>query len=132
MTPIGKPYIYYRGRKYREQERRLEITFKEGDDVPVVDAEEEELRAEERDVEKEFGKLLLKSVQDLSRRIEEMGQSFTTESRQRETPRGFHIGEGSSTSPHLQEHITAQQMASHTPPRSTIPTFLAVDTGAGA
>ena len=84
--------------------------------------------AEERDAGKEFGELLLKSVQDLSRQIEEMGQRFTAKSRQRETPRGFHIGEGSGTSHHLQEHLTAQQMASHKPPRSTMPTFLAADT----
>ena len=101
MTPIGKPYICYRGRKYKDQERRLEITFGEGDDISVVDAEEEEPMAEERDVGKEFGELLFKSVQDLSRRIEEMGQRFTAESRQRETPRGFHIGEGSGTSHHF-------------------------------
>ena len=108
MTPKGKPYICYRGRKYRDQEQRLEITFGEGDDVPVVDVEEEEPMAEERDAGKEFGELLLKSVQDLSRRMEDMGQRFTVESRQCETPRGFHIVEGSSTSHHLQEHLTAQ------------------------
>ena len=62
MTPAEKPYICYRGRKYRDQERRLEITFREGDCIPVVDAEEEEPMAEERDVEKEFGEILLKSV----------------------------------------------------------------------
>ena len=108
MTPAGKSYICYRGRKSRHQEWRLEITFEEGDGVPEVDAEEEESMMEERDAEKEFGELLLKSMQDLSRRTEEMGQRFTTESRQRETLRGFHIGEGSSTSHHLQDHLTAQ------------------------
>ena len=77
MTPTEKPYITYRGRKYKDQERRLEVTFGEGDCVPVVDAEEEKPMVEERDVGKEFGELLLKSVQDLSRRIEEMGKSFT-------------------------------------------------------
>ena len=97
-----------------------------------MDAEEEEPMVEERDAGKEFGELLLKSVQDLSRRIEEMGQRFTVESKQCETPRGFHTGEGSGTSHHLQEHLTAQQMASHTLPRSTMPTFLAANTGAGA
>ena len=108
MTPAGKPYICYRGRKYRDQERRLEITFREGDCILVVDAEEKEPMAEERDARKEFGELLLKSMQDLSRQIEEMGQRFTAESRQRETPRGFHIGEGSGTSHHLWEHLTVQ------------------------
>ena len=104
-TPRGKPYITYRGRKYKDQERRLELTFGKGDNVLVVDAEEEEPMAEERDA-KEFGELLLKSVQDLSRQIEEREQRFTAESRQRETPRGFHVGEGSGTSHHLQEHLT--------------------------
>ena len=107
MTPVGKPYITYRGRKYKGQERRLELTFGKGDNVPVVDAEEEEQMAEERDVGKEFRELLLRSMLDLSRRIEEMGQRFMVESRQCETPRGFHIVKGSGTSPHLQEHITA-------------------------
>ena len=85
MTPAGKPYITYWGRKYKDQERRLELTFSKGDNVPVVDVEEEEPMEEERDAGKEFGELLLKSVQDLSRWIEEMGQRFTTESRQCET-----------------------------------------------
>ena len=62
MTPTGKPYICYRGRKYRDQERRLELTFGKGDNVPVVDAEEEEPMSEERDAGKEFRELLLKSV----------------------------------------------------------------------
>ena len=101
MTPAGKPYITYRGRKYKDQERRLELTFGKGDSVPVVDAEEEEPMAEETDAGKEFGELLLKSVQDLMRRIEEMGRRFTAESRQCETPRGFHVEEGSVTSHHL-------------------------------
>ena len=69
MTPVGKPYITYRGRKYKDQERRLEVTFGEGDCVPVVDAGEEEPMAEERDIGKEFGELL-KLVQDQTRRIE--------------------------------------------------------------
>ena len=32
---------------------------------------------EEKDTAKEFADILIKSVQDLSRRIEEMGQRFT-------------------------------------------------------
>ena len=65
-----------------------------------MDTEEEEPMADDRNADKEFGELLLKSIQDLSRRIEEMGQRFTIES-QRETLRGFHVGEGSTTSHHL-------------------------------
>ena len=101
MTLEGKPYITYQGRKYKDQERRLEVTFREGDCVPVVDAEEEELMVEERDAGKEFGELLLKSVQELSRRIKELGQKLTTEPRNREIPRGFNTREGSGTSHHL-------------------------------
>ena len=67
MTPSGKPYITYRGRKYKGQEQRLELTFGKGDNIPMVDAEEEEPMAEERNVGKEFRELLLKSVQDMSR-----------------------------------------------------------------
>lgn len=81
MTPTRKPYICYRGRNYKDQEWRLEITFREGDCILVVEVEEEEPMADERDAEKEFGELLLKSVQDLSRQIEEMGQRFIAESR---------------------------------------------------
>ena len=104
MTPGEKPYICYRGRKYRDRERRLQITYGEGDCVPVVDAEEDPVVDEQVpvvDIEKEvsmaddsdakkFGETLLKSVQDLTRQIEVMGQRFTVvEARQRETPRGF-------------------------------------------
>ena len=132
MTPARKPYITYRGRRYKDQERRPEATFGEGDCSTIVDAEEEEPMAEEKDEGKEFGELLLKSVQELSRRIKEMGQKLTVDQRQRETSRGFHTGEGSSTSHHLQERFTVQQMASLTPPRSTMPMFIATGTGAGA
>ena len=62
MTPGEKPYICYRGRKYRDQERRLEITYGEGDYVPVVDVEGEEPMVEERDARKEIGDILLKLV----------------------------------------------------------------------
>ena len=96
MPSAGKPYITYWGRKYKDQERRLEATFGEGDCIPVVDAKEEEPMAEEKYEGREFGQLLLKSVQELSRRIEEMGQKFTADQRQHETPRGFHIREGST------------------------------------
>ena len=89
MTPKEKLYICYRDRKYRDRERRLQITYGEGDCAPVVDAEQEELMADDS-AAKEFGEMLLKSVQDLSKRIEEMGQRFTAaEARQRETPRDF-------------------------------------------
>ena len=43
MTLREKPYICYRGRKYRAIERRLENTYKEGDFVQVVDTKQEEL-----------------------------------------------------------------------------------------
>ena len=61
MTPGEKPYICYRGRKYRDIERRLEKTYGEGDCVRVVDAEQEEPMAGDDDV-KRFGEMLLKSV----------------------------------------------------------------------
>ena len=89
-----------------------------------MDAEEEEPMAEEKDVGKDFGELLLKLVQDLSKWIEEMRQRSMEESRQHETPRGFHVGEGLGMSHHLQEHPTTQHVASHIHPRCTMPTFL--------
>ena len=95
MTPRDKPYICYRGRKYRDIERRLENTYGEGDYVrvvdtdqeqlvidteqeqPVVDAEQQGPMAGNDDDAKRFGELLLKSVQDLSRKIEVIRQRFT-------------------------------------------------------
>lgn len=103
---------------------------------PVVDAEQEALMADEDG--KRFADILLKSVQDLLRQIEVMGQRFTAvEARQRENRRVFQVGEGLGTSHHLPEQgatqrDTTQQMASHAPTRSTMPTFLGADTGAGA
>ena len=81
MTPGGKEYITYRTKRSRSRERRLEATFGEGDCISVMDAEKEEPMAKERDDGKEFGNLLLKSVQELSRRIEEMGQKFAADNR---------------------------------------------------
>ena len=156
MTPGKRPYICYRGRKYRDRERRLESTYGEGDCVRVVDTEQERelvtdaeqeepvLDSEQRgpmadDTEaKQFGEALLKSVQDLVRQIEVMGQRFTAiEARQRETPPVFQVGEGSGTSHHLPEHgavehDTPQPMASRAPTYPTMPTLLGADTGARA
>ena len=94
MTPGEKPYICYRGQRYIDTWHRLENTYGEGDCVPVVDAEQEEpmmdieqkehvVDAEQEDPMadedgKRFADMLLKSVQDLSRQIEVMGQRFTT------------------------------------------------------
>ena len=93
MTPGEKPYICYRGQRYRDTGRRLENTYGEGDcfrvvdteqEEPVVNAEQEEpmVDAEQEDPmadedRKRFVDMLLKSVQDLSRQIEVMGQRFT-------------------------------------------------------
>ena len=120
MTPGEKPYISYRGRRHKGTGRRLENTYGKGDCVPVVDAEQEEplVDAEQKepvvDVEQEdpmanedgkrFTDMLLKSVQDLSRQIEVMGQRFTAvEARHRENPWVFQVGEGSDTSHHFPE-----------------------------
>ena len=43
MTPGEKPYICYRGRRYRDVGHRLENTYREGDCVLVVDVEQREL-----------------------------------------------------------------------------------------
>ena len=51
---------------------------------------------------KRFADMLLKSVQDLSRQIEVMGQRFmVVDARQRESPRVFQVGEGFGASYHL-------------------------------
>ena len=62
MTPGEKPYICYSGRKYRDRERRLQITYGKGDCTPVVNAEQEESMAEEKDIAKEFVDILIKLV----------------------------------------------------------------------
>ncbi len=51
MKPGEKPYICCRGQRYRDTGRRLENTYKEGDCVPVADAEQEEpvVDAEQRE-----------------------------------------------------------------------------------
>ena len=111
MTPGEKPYIFYRGRRYRDIGRRLENTYREGDCVRVVDTKQEEIVVDAEQEEpmadddgKKLVDMLLKSVQDLSRQIEVMGQRFTTvEARQRESPRVFQVGEGSGASHHLPE-----------------------------
>ena len=95
-----------------EEEDYAQVENTEQEKEPVKDAEEVELVVYlrqkvlmEDDTEaKQFGEALLKSVQDLVRQIEVMGQRFTAmEARQRETPRVFQVGEGSGTSHHLQE-----------------------------
>ena len=75
MSSGGNPYICYRGRKYRDIERRLENTYGDGDCVRVVEMEQEEPGVdiewrelmEEYSDAKQFGEALLKSVQDLLR-----------------------------------------------------------------
>ena len=150
MTSGKRPY---RGKKYRDREHRLETTYEEGDCAQVEDADQErepmtdvekvdlvvDLRQKEPmldDTEaKQFGEALLKSVQDLARQIEVMGQRFTAvEARQHETPRVFQVGEGSGTSRHFPEqgaaqHDTPQLTASCAPTRFTMPTFLGANTG---
>ena len=56
MTPGEEPYICYRGRRYRDLERRLENTYGEGDCIPVVDAEQEEPMASDDDDAKRLGR----------------------------------------------------------------------------
>ena len=68
-----KPYITSQGRKYKDQEHRLETTFGEGDCILVEDTKEEGPMASEKDEGREFEELLLEYVQELSRKIEEMG-----------------------------------------------------------
>ena len=70
--------------------------------------------------------VILHHMQDMSQRLAALGV------RQRETPRGFQVGEGSGTSHHMLVRDAIPIMASHAPTRSTMPTFLAEDTGAEA
>ena len=98
MTPTGKPYITSRGRKYKDQEHRLETTFGEGDYILVVDAKEEGLMASEKDEGREFRELLLKSMQELSRKIKEM-EKILPQTRDRVKPQGVFASEKGPTLP---------------------------------
>ena len=74
----------------------------------MLDSEQREPMADYSEA-KQFGEALLKSVQDLARQIEVMGQRFTVvEARQHETPRVFQVGEGSGTSHHFPKHGATQ------------------------
>ena len=55
MSSKEKPYIFHRGRKYIDIDRRLDNTYIEGDCVRVVDTEQEELV-----VEAEQGEMMVK------------------------------------------------------------------------
>ena len=132
MTPREKPYICYKGRRYRDTGRRLENTYGEGDCVLVVDAEQEEpvVVAEQKepvvDTEQEdpmadedgkrFADMLLKSMQDLSRQNKVIGQRFTAvEARQHESPQVFHVGEGSVHSTICQSSVILLSRWPHMP-----------------
>ena len=70
------------------------------------------------DEEKEFPKILLRAMQDISRKIKEMRMD-----RVKESPKGFHHGEGYGMSHHWNDQPVHQPQVSQC---STMPTFLAV------
>ena len=72
MTPERKQNVTYRRQRYKSKERRLEITSDQVDSIPEVVEREMEHIEDGRNEEKEFAHLLLKLIQDLSNRIEEM------------------------------------------------------------
>ena len=79
---------------------------------------------EGRSKEEEFSHLLLKLVQYLSKRIEEMGQKNNNGSKGKGVQGDFQVGERSDTLQHqVAPHITMPRVP-YTPARSTIPTFM--------
>ena len=66
----------------------------------------------------EFPNILLGAMQDIAREIKEMIMEIFKES-----PKGFHHGEGSSMSHHWNDQPLHQRQVYQ---RSTMPTFLAV------
>ena len=82
-----------------------------------------------RSKEEKFSQLLLKSVQDLSKRIEEMGQRISNSSKGKGVQGDFQIGEGTGTSQHQVAPHTTMLVVPYTSPRSTILKFLALGTG---
>ena len=73
MTPENKQNVTYWRKRYKSRERKLEIIPDLVDSVPEVTEEKMENAKYGRSKEEDFDQLLLKSVQDLSMRIEEMG-----------------------------------------------------------
>ena len=69
------------------------------------------------DEEKEYPKLLLRTMQEISREIKEIRMD-----RYKESPKGFLHGEGSNISHHWSDQPLKQQQVSQC---STMPTFLA-------
>ena len=76
--------------------------------APVSGSEEEE---------KDFPKILLRAMQDISREIKELRMDIIKES-----PKGFHIGEGSGMSHHWNDQLVHQPQFSQS---CTMPAFLA-------
>ena len=80
MTTENKQNVTYRRQRYRNKERKLEITPDLVDSVPEFIEENMEDAKDGRSKEEKFAQLLLKSVHDLSKRIEEMGQRISNSS----------------------------------------------------
>ena len=100
MTPEDRQNVTYRRQRYRSRERRLEITPDQVDNIPVEEGRGKTPMEEERDDGKEFAQLL-KSMQELTKRIEEIRQKFVEDNKHRKIPREFQIEEGSGTITHL-------------------------------
>ena len=91
MTLEDRKNITYRRQWYRSSERRLEITPDQLGSVLVEEERENSQMEEGRDDGKEFSNLLLMSMQELTKRIKEMGKKFVGDNKQREIPREFEI-----------------------------------------
>ena len=70
------------------------------------------------DEDKDFSKIILRAMQDLAREIKEMRMD-----RIKESPKGFHLGEGYGMSHHWDDQLVHQPQVSQ---HSTMPIFLAV------
>lgn len=130
MTPENKKDITYRRQRYKSRERQLQIT----PDTETLELEVEgpamgENLNDRVSKEEEFSQHLLKAIHDLSRGNDEVRQQNNSNNKGKGVQGDVHLGEGLGTSHHQATNPTNVPHVFSTPPRSTIPTFLA--SGAG-
>ena len=109
----GDPVRDREKRYFRRRNRKYDYTNDKEDKGKTL--------LSEGDEEKEYPKLLLQTMQDIDREINEMRMD-----RYKESPKGFIHGEGSNISRHWSDQpVKKQQVSQH----STMPTLLAMGNG---
>lgn len=130
MTPEDQQNVTHWRQRYRSKERKLQITL----DRVIVELEVErpnmgDNEGDKRSKVEEFAQHVLKAVQDFSKGITALRQQNCSNNKGKGIQGELQIGEVSSTSHHQGGHGSNTPLIPSTPPRSTIPTFIA--SGAG-